>query len=82
MKQTMEEKRIQEFEDAPDDSWWHCPSPTCRCPFRKAECEESGVCPYCQGQAYQSQPWESAMLNDPHLPDVPQSGQAFGQIIT
>jgi len=56
MKQTMEEKRIQEFEDAPDDSWWHCPSPTCRCPFRKAECEESGVCPYCQGQAYQSQP--------------------------
>jgi len=69
------------FEQAPDESWWRCLSPTCQCAYQKQDCDEPGVCPYCEGTAYNAEPWDSALLNNPQFPRVPQSGQSYGNTI-
>jgi hypothetical protein len=72
---------IKQFDDAPDDSWWHCQTPTCHCAYQKSECEDHGVCPYCNGQAYNNKPWDWAILNNPQFPQVPESGRTYAQKI-
>lgn len=69
------------FEEAPEDSWWRCLSPTCQCAFQKSECKKPGVCPYCDSTAYNAEPWDSALLNNPHFPKTPVSGQSYGKTI-
>jgi len=75
------QKASQTFEEAPEESWWHCLSPTCQCAYQKQECGEPGVFPYCGGTAYNAEPWDSALLNNPQFPRVPQSGQSYGNTI-
>lgn len=66
------------FESAPDDSWWRCLSKTCQCAYQKKECEEPGVCPHCKGTAYDNEPWDVSLLDNPHFPEIPRSGQPYG----
>jgi hypothetical protein len=67
----------KQFNEADDDSWWHCLSPDCNCAYQKKECSTPGICPYCQSADYQAKPWESAMLDNPNFPDIPESGQIY-----
>ncbi len=69
------------FEKASEESWWRCLSPACQCAYQKKECEEPGVCPYCKGTAYDSEPWDVSLLNNPHFPNIPQSGQPYAHRI-
>jgi hypothetical protein len=69
------------YEQAPEESWWRCLSSTCQCAFQKQECTKPGVCPYCEGAAYNSEPWDSALLNNPHFPKIPVSGQSYSNTI-
>lgn len=65
------------FDEASEESWWYCLNPSCRCAYQKAECKETGVCPHCEDTEFNSEPWDSAMLNNPHFPRLPVSGQTY-----
>ena len=69
------------FDEAPDDAWFRCLSSTCHSAYQKKECDTDGVCPYCQGTAYNAEPWDSALLNNPQFPRVPVSGQSYGHTL-
>ena len=69
--------KAKAFEAAPDESWWYCENPSCHCAFQKAECQKPGQCPYCEGEIFNNAPWDSAMLDNPHFPRIPKSGQTY-----
>jgi len=69
--------REERFRQAKDDSWWYCLEPTCHRAFRKSECTSIGVCPHCNGFAFNSLPWEIAQANCSNLPEIPVSGESY-----
>jgi hypothetical protein len=80
-KESNTQSNQESFNLAPDDAWFRCLSSTCHSAYQKKECDTPGVCPYCKGTAYHAEPWDSALLNNPQFPRVPQSGQKYGGTI-
>jgi hypothetical protein len=72
----------KQFEEAKDDSWWYCKAPGCHRAYQKGEAVTPGVCPYCETQDYMTKPWESALLSNPDLPKMPESGEAYRPRVT
>ena len=67
----------ERYEQAGAESWWHCQEPTCSRAYQKHEAHIAGVCPYCEGESFNIMDWDSAMLNNPSLPQLPESGQPY-----
>lgn len=69
--------RNRRFEQSSADSWWLCLQPSCRQAFQKQDCHKPGVCPNCNGSAYNSLPWQHVISIHPELPEIPQRGREY-----